>query len=187
MKRFYSLPVYFLLFIFALKPVMLLAQTAEKPGIQWLTMEEALKKNAKKPKKFMIDVYTDWCGWCKVMDKETFSDPTIIAYVNANYYAVKFNAEQTTPINFNGKDYNFVVTDATRNKGYHELAYFLVNGRLSYPTVAFLDENLTLIQPIPGYQKPPQLDIILKYFGGDHYKKTEYATFQKTYVSPYAQ
>ncbi|MDX2000817.1 MAG: DUF255 domain-containing protein [Chitinophagales bacterium] len=187
MKPFY--PIFSILFLGILmlaKPVIVKAQNSPE-GIQWLTMEEALKRNAKKPKKFMIDVYTDWCGWCKVMDKETFSDPTIIAYVNANYYAVKFNAEQTGNINFNGKDYSFVVTDASRNRGYHALAAFLLNGKLSYPTVVFLDEQLNVIQPIPGFQKPPQLDIILKYFGGDHYKKTEYTTFQKTYVSPYGQ
>ena len=63
--------------------------------IQWLTMEEAYEKTQKEPKKILVDVYTDWCGWCKVMDRGTFRDEKVVAYVNEHYYAVKFDAEQT--------------------------------------------------------------------------------------------
>ena len=161
------------------------AQSAEKGGIQWISFEEAIKRNAKHPKKIVIDVFTDWCGWCKVMDRETFVDPTVVAYVNANYYAVKLNAERTDVVTFKGKDYKFIVTEPARNKGYHELASTLLGGKLSYPTLVFMDENMNLIQAIPGFRKAPEMDMILKYFGGDHYKNQEYSDFTKNYVSPY--
>lgn len=151
-------------------------------GINWMTIEEVAKKSRKKPKKVFIDVYTDWCGWCKVMDQKTFTDPYIIEYINANYYAVKFNAEQKEEIKFKGKDYKFVPSG---KKGYNEFAVHLTNGRLSYPTVVVLDESLDVLQPIPGYRKPPELDMILKYYGGDHHKKTDYETFQRNYTSPF--
>lgn len=181
-------PIYFsfLFLIFLATPVSrCFAQNSEKGGIQWMSFEDAIKKNAKKPKKIFIDVYTDWCGWCKVMEKETFTDPTIIAYMNANYYAVRLNAERTDVVNFKGKDYKFTVTDPAHNKGYHELASMLLGGRLSYPTIVFMDEGMNLLQAIPGYRKPPELDMFLKFFGGDHYKTTDYGAFTKTYISPY--
>lgn len=156
-------------------------------GIEWLTFDEAVKKMKKNPKKIFMDVYTDWCGWCKVMDKQTFTDPFIVQYINANYYAVKFNAEQKETISFQGTDYKFVVTDPARNKGYHELAAYILNGKLSYPTVVFMDEDMNVLTPVPGFRRPPELDMMLKFFGGDHYKDTPYETFTQNYKSPYNQ
>jgi thioredoxin-related protein len=135
--------------------------TAPQAQINWISFEEAIERNKKKPKKIFIDAYTDWCGWCKVMDKQTFTDPIIIEYINANFYAVKFDAESKNPITFKGRTYQFVPSG---NRGYHELAAELMNNRMSYPTVVFLDENMDLLQPIPGFVKPAELDIILKYF-----------------------
>lgn len=159
-----------------------IAKSNVSSSIQWLTLQEAIDKNKKKPKKIFIDLYTDWCGWCKVMDKQTFTDQQIIEYMNANYYAVKMNAEKNEVISFKGKDYNFV---AQGNRGYHELAAELMQGKMSYPTVVFLDEKMDLLQPIPGFRKPAEMDVILKYFGGDHYKSTSYDVFTQKYQSPY--
>lgn len=161
------------------------AASNEKEAIQWITFEEAAKLNSKdrKEKKVMIDMYTSWCGWCKKMDKTTFSDPLLIEYINANYYAVKFDAEQKATVKFNGKEYQFV--DKGR-RGYHELAAELMQGRMSYPTLVFMNEDMELIQAIPGYRGAPELDRIVKYFGGDHHKTTDYTTFNENYTSPYA-
>lgn len=158
------------------------AEKEAQPSVQWLTIQEAIERNKKKPKKIFIDVYTDWCGWCKVMDKQTFTDPLIIEYLNANFYPVKMNAEKDETINFKGKDYDFV---AQGGRGYHQLAAELMQGKMSYPTVVFLDEKMDLLQPIPGFRKPAEMDLILKFFGGDHYKNTSYDIFQQKYQSPY--
>ena len=83
----------------------------EKEGtekINWLTFEEAVAKAEKKDKPLFIDVYTTWCGWCKVMDRNTFTDPGIIKEINKNFYAVKFNAETRDTINSHGKQFIFV-------------------------------------------------------------------------------
>lgn len=160
-------------------------KTTEKSSeqfIQWVSFQEAIEKSKKKPKKIFIDFYTDWCGWCKVMDKQTFTDPLIIEYMNANFYAVKMNAEKDEKIDYKGKEYNFV---AQSGRGYHELAAELMSGRMSYPTVVFLDEKMDLLQTIPGFRKPAELDLILKFFGGDHYKNTSYDIFKQKYQSPY--
>ena len=72
--------------------------------VKWYTFEEAVDLSKNNPKKLFIDVYTDWCGWCKRMDQNTFTHPVIAKYLNENFYAVKFNAESTKPIDFTGKN-----------------------------------------------------------------------------------
>ena len=82
---------------------------AQEQSIKWLSFEEAAKIAEKgTSKKFFIDVYTDWCGWCKKMEKETFNDPKVRAYMLANYHMVKLNAEQLAPITYKGETYNLV-------------------------------------------------------------------------------
>lgn len=152
----------------------------EEVKVNWMTFEEAIEANKKDPKKIFIDVYTDWCGWCKVMDKNTFNHPVIAKYLNENFYNVKLNAEQKEDITFNEQTFKYVPSG---KKGYHELAAALLNGKLSYPTVVFLDEELRMIQPLPGYQKPEQFDPIIKFIGGDHYKEQDWQAYQKEYKS----
>ena len=75
---------------------------AQEGAVKWYTFEEAVALNKKEPRKIFIDVYTDWCGWCKKMDETTFSKPEIAKILNKDYYAVKFDAESLDTINFAG-------------------------------------------------------------------------------------
>lgn len=156
--------------------------TAEKPvdesPVNWMTFEEAIAKSKNEKRKIFIDVYTDWCGWCKVMDKKTFSRPDIAKYLNENFYPVKLNGEQKEDINFRGQVFKFVPSG--RN-GYHELAAALLQNKLSYPTVVFLDEDFNMIQPLAGYQKAEQFVKIIKYIGGDHYKTTAWKEWEDNF------
>jgi thioredoxin-related protein len=147
-------------------------------GIKWMTMQEALNANAKSKKKILIDFYTDWCGWCKKMDASTYEDPKIIQYINKNYYAVKFNAERGEPILFNGKEYKMQFNG---NRGTHELAVHLLNGRMGYPSTTFLNENLGMIQSVPGYILSNEMFMILNYFSLDKYKTIPFEQFQKEF------
>ncbi|SDM42099.1 Thioredoxin-related protein [Catalinimonas alkaloidigena] len=157
------------------------AATAPAEQINWLTFEEAMALNQKNPKKVFLDVYTDWCGWCKRMDQTTFSDPEVVKYMNENFYAVKFDAEGKDPIQFKGQTFKFVPSG--RN-GYHELAAALLNGKLSFPTTVYLDEEMNLIQPVPGYMKAPEFLKVLSYFGSDHFKDTPWEKYEKSYTVP---
>jgi len=142
--------------------------------IHWLTIEEAAAKQKQEPRKIVIDVYTDWCGWCKKMDKTTFADPEVAAYVNAHYYAVKLDAEGTEPITLNGHTFKY-------NPEYksHELAVALLNGQLSFPTTVYLDEEMKMLTPVPGFMDAPAFSQILRYFGDNHYKEMNFQEFEK--------
>lgn len=147
--------------------------------VQWQTWEDAQARNAREPRKFIVDVYTQWCGWCRKMDRSTFDDPEISEYINKHYYAVKFDAETKTDIQFKDKGYKYVRSGST---GYHELAAELTFGRMSFPTIVFLDEKLNVIQPIPGYKDPVQLDMIMRYFAEDYFKSMPWKKFSDLYT-----
>ena len=154
------------------------AQNQEATKVKWYTFEEAVKLNQTNPKKIFIDVYTDWCSWCKVMDRETFSHPEIAEYLNKYFYPVKFNAESKEPLTFMGKVFE--------NKGQgrrspHDLAAALLQGKMSYPSVAYLDEENKFLTSVPGYYPPEQMEPILKFFGGNYYKTTPWDEYSKSF------
>ncbi len=148
-------------------------------GINWITMEEAERVSKLDDKKIIVDVYTDWCGWCKRLDADTYSKAEVIEYINENYHAVKFNAEQKEPITLGGRTYKFV---AQGRRGYHELAAQMLNGRLSYPQTVFFDDKLTIITAVPGYRKAPEMMGFLTYFNENIYKTNPNA---QEYVNNY--
>lgn len=139
--------------------------------INWVTLEKAIELQKKNPKKIMIDVYTSWCGPCKMLDKNTFQNPDVAKYVNQNYYAVKFNAEGNEAVTYKGKVYknpDYKPELATRRNSAHELSrYFQIQ---AYPTIVFMDEKADVIAPIRGYQTPNQLELYLKMFKVDDHK-----------------
>ncbi|WMI64238.1 thioredoxin fold domain-containing protein [Aestuariibaculum sp. YM273] len=156
----------FILLLAALTSVSGLAQE-----IKWVSLEEALELQKKTPKKIMMDVYTSWCGPCKMLDKNTFHNADVADYVNKNYYAVKFNAEGNDEVSYKGKTFSnpgYKPELANRRNSAHELTrYFQVS---AYPTIIFMDEKGDLIAPIRGYQQPNQLELYLKLFKNDDHK-----------------
>ena len=151
-----------------------LALAQEK--IQWMSIEDAyeLTLTEENPKKIFIDVYTDWCGWCKRMDKATFQNEEVATYMNEHYYNVKFDAEQKESVEILGNTFKFVPQG---NRGYHELAAALLNGKMSYPTVVFLNRKFEMLSPVPGYQESLAFMNIAKYFGDNIYLETSWQDY----------
>lgn len=148
----------------------------EPETIKWYTWEEAVKLSESNPKKLLIDVYTDWCGWCKKMDKETFSNPDIIKLVNKDFYAIKLDAEQKEDIVY--RDFTFKFNPKHGRKGAHDLAVSLLDGKMGYPSLVFLDEKHNRITISPGYKVVEGLKQELKYISEGHYSTMTFEEFK---------
>lgn len=123
----------------------------KEKGIRWLTLEEAYARNQEEPRKIFVDVYTDWCGWCKKMDRETFANEAVVAYVNEHYYAVKLNAESARAFEMAGQQMN--ERQVARQLGVR-----------SFPTIVFIHEDFQKFQPVPGYRPAAAFKEVLEKF-----------------------
>ncbi len=157
--------------------------------IEWLDItkaEKAMAKKANAEKKYFIDCYTDWCGWCKRMDKDTFSDTLIAKLMNHYFVASKFDAEQKEEVTINGKTYQNPNYDPNaKRKTVHQLAYYLLNNRLSYPSFSILDKEFNVITVVPGYYPPAEFEKIIVYIGEGYIKNMDFETFSKEYSEKY--
>tara|TARA_Y100000746_G_scaffold114412_1_gene97854 strand:+ start:299 stop:820 length:522 start_codon:yes stop_codon:yes gene_type:complete len=150
-------------------------KVSSKQKIQWLSLSEVQKKMKSKPKKVLIDIYTDWCGPCKRMSKYTFTNSEVIKIINKEFYAVKFNAESKEDVNFlkklyinKGRTHDFAIQVGSTPSG------------LSYPTIVYFNESFKRIQVVPGYYQSQEYILVLKYFGEDHYKRISYENYYKS-------
>lgn len=149
--------------------------TVQAQQVQWLSWEQASEMVANgTDKKVFIDVYTDWCGWCKRMDKDTFQNAEVAKYMTDNFLMVKLDGEAKENMDYKGRTFKYVPSG---RRGYHELAATLMRGRLSYPTVVFLDEKMNMLSPVPGYQKPEPFLNIARYFGDNIFKEKDWKTY----------
>lgn len=155
-----------LLFVFAFFAI---TSTFAQEGIKWMTMNEAVAAQKVKPKKIFMDVYTTWCGPCKLLDKNTFGDKNVIEFVNANYYAVKFNAESNEVIDF--QDFSYTNPGYVEGRQGRNSQHLFANAMKinSYPSVVFFKENGDFIQALVGYRTPQQIEIFLKMMANDDY------------------
>lgn len=151
----------------------------EPKEINWLSWEEAYELNKTTPKKIFVDIYTDWCGWCKKMDKSTFMDPALVDYMSENFYAVKFNAEQKEDIDWSGNTFKFVNSG---RRGVHQLAYSLLNGKTGYPSFVLLDEEFSRIMISPGFKTPEDMMPELVFANQEKYKEMTWEDYKSAMV-----
>ena len=157
-----------LLFIFL---IVGLTQINAQDKINWMSMTDALAAQKETPKKIFMDVYTKWCGPCKLLDKNTFGDKDVIKFVNENYYAVKFDAEGTEEIYY--QDFNYTNPNYQEGRKGRNSQHLLANALKvnAYPSLVFFNDNGDLIQTVVGYKTPEQLEIYLKMMANDDYLK----------------
>jgi thioredoxin-related protein len=148
----------------------------KKEKINWMSVAELHAVYNKAPRPILVDVYTDWCGWCKVMDRETYDKESVVTYINEHYYAVKLNAESKDSLEWAGKKYGYKPEYKA-----NELAVYLLYGQMSYPTTVFLSALNAQPAPLAGFLKPKEIESPLKFFGDGAYKEKTFQEYMKTF------
>ncbi|MEA3461045.1 MAG: DUF255 domain-containing protein [Bacteroidota bacterium] len=152
--------------------------TMAQDKIKWHSIEEAIQLASQEPRVLVIDVYTDWCGWCKRMDATTFSDPGVVEIMNEHFYPVKLDAEGKEDIVIGERTFKFV--DNGR-RGYHEIAAIVTRGRLSYPTISYVDSQGKVLEAAPGYKTADQFRVYLAYYLEGAHKSQTFDEFSSAY------
>jgi thioredoxin-related protein len=182
------LPMRHLLFALCLAPLALFAQDHSDALVKWTDVETAQKAAKKDGKPLFIDVHTSWCGPCRMLDKNTFHNEQIAAYINSAFHPVNFDAEGADTVVFNGQTYTNPQYNPSlkgMRNGTHQLTMAIapVNGRVAYPTLVYINSEGQVLTPVQGYMTPEQIEPILHYFGDGAYKTQEFPDFQKGFVS----
>jgi thioredoxin-related protein len=134
-----------------------------------ISFNDALTKAKSENKKVIVDVYTDWCGWCKKMDAEAYSNDEVKKIIEDNFIFVKLNGEGKNKVTYNGKQYTE-----------EELSYYFEV--FSFPTTIFLEPDGKLIEfrydntkmkNVPGYFKTEEFKKILNYFKEGKYNESD--------------
>jgi len=151
----------------------------DQSSVNWISFEEAYAKCKKNPRPIMVDVYTTWCGPCKMMSNQTFNHPQISKYINDNFYAVKFDAETKDSVKFD--KYTFVSSDASNPKAPHQFAASILDNQLAYPSIVFLNNQIQRLDIIKGFMPAKNFEPILTYYGSGDYQKTKWEEYQKEF------
>jgi thioredoxin-related protein len=144
--------------------------------IEWRSIEQATELSIQTPRKMMVDFYTSWCGWCKKLDATTFKDSSVVNYVNEKFWAVKLNAETRDTIKLGNDNYIYIPEQKS-----NQFAHLLLNGKLTYPTIVFIDEKKQILTAVPGYMEAPVLMKVMKYFGENEYLRKSWEDYEKEY------
>ncbi len=167
--KFILLGLFVVLFSFKVTP------TAHDK-LAWMNMSELKQKMKSEPKPAIIDLYTNWCYWCKIMDKKTYNNPRVIAYINDHFYAVKLDAETKDTIHWKNNSYNY-----NDNYKINDFTMYVTSGQPGFPTTVILTDDHSDPISIQGFMEPREIEPILKYFGEGAYKTESFEVFKTTF------
>lgn len=138
--------------------------TTGSEGIVWLSYGDGVARAAAEGKPMVLDFWTDWCHWCKVMDKDTYGNPEVRRQVAQHFIAVKVDAESEKPQGGAGSPTG---VELARNFGV-----------ASYPTTWFVDSQGEKIAPLPGFVPPEEFGVVLDYIASGAYKSQTFQAYQ---------
>lgn len=150
--------------------------------VNWMTLKEAQEKSKLQPKPVLLEIYTDWCGWCKHMMKTTYSNQGLAGYINANFYPVKFNAETKDTIEYLGKKY---FPTSKEPKTPHELAIKFLGNSQSYPSTLFLANNFEFTLVTQGYLDDKKIEPILVFTVENGFRSCGYDDFSERFAKTF--
>ena len=195
----------FLLSVFILISLSFTFRNTDHGPVNWMSFGEAVEKCKKSPRMILVDIYTTWCGPCKMLTANTFGNEKIAKYMNENFYCVKFDAETRDSVKFimpvadtirdtKGvvkkivqKPYQYVYTNMTSPdtpRGTHQFATSVLQGyQIAFPSIVFISKEIQRANVIQGYMPPQQFEPVIKYYGSDAWKSKSWEDYQKTFKS----
>lgn len=129
-------------------------------GPAWRSWDAGLREAGTSGRPVLVDVYTDWCGWCKRMDRDVYSRADVQDYLARKFVTVKLDAESNAAARYEGRAY----TSRTL------AARFGVTG---YPTTLFLSAKGAQLGNVPGYSSPQDFLLLLRFIGDGHAARGE--------------
>ena len=149
-------------------PLMVFAASTAVHGadLKWKPFEEGFAEAKKTKKKIMIDVYTNWCGWCKRLDRDVYGNDKVADYLSQQYVIIKLNAESNSKIRFEDAAY----TEAELARAF---------GVTGYPTIIFFNSDGEPLDKLGGYVAANQFLPIIKYFGENVYKTMTWQEYRQ--------
>ncbi|MCR4811654.1 MAG: thioredoxin family protein [Bacteroidales bacterium] len=159
-----------------------------KAQVKWNSMEQSAKvATANNGKLFFVDFYTTWCGWCKKMDKDTFTDKVVAKIMNKYFIPTKFDAEGDASFTWNGVEYKGGGVAANGRRATHPFAQAILGARMGFPSFAIFGPDRKLLTVIPGYNSAADFTVILWYFASGDYEKyafEKYTAIFDTQIRP---
>lgn len=140
--------------------------TAGSEAVLWLSYGDGVARAAAEGKPMILDFWTDWCHWCKVMDKDTYGNAEVRRQIAQHFIAVKVDAESEKPQGGAGSPTG---VELARNFGV-----------ASYPTTWFVDSQGEKIAPLPGFVPPEEFGVVLDYIASGSYKTQTFQAYQTT-------
>ena len=132
--------------------------SASDPAVAWRSWPDGLEQARARKRPVLVNVHTDWCGWCRRMERDVYARPEIRQYLDRKFVTVKLNAESAEPAPYQGEDLTA-----------RELASrFRVTG---YPTTLFLRSNGEHLVSVPGYVAADRFLLLLRYIGDGHLER----------------
>lgn len=163
---------YALLFLlFGFSTVKVTPTSHEK--LDWLNMGDLSQKMKENPRPVLIDLYTNWCNWCKVMDDGTYRNHQVVDYIKSHFYAVKLDAQAKEVVDWKHRTYGY-------NPGYqvNDFALFVTEGNPGFPTTVIVPDEKSSPLVVPGYLDATEIEPVLKYFGEGAYKTESFSEFK---------
>lgn len=138
--------------LFAVVALVVALAPAAHAEVRWRTWDDGLAAAKKSRRRVIVDVYTNWCGWCRRMDADVYGRADIAAYLAEHFVTVKLNAESNDTAH----------RDDRPMTARSLAASYRVN---SYPTTIFLDSSGGHLATLPGYVPPEKFLLLLRWMG----------------------